>query len=685
MPSNDRRLPRARQRIFEAILVCVSLLLGYVVVELIYRSYLYYNYAIQADYPVTTVDTRLLNANVSAPGNIWGPYPPNTVFTLKKYNSTNRLLHENRIHINNVGWVSHYDYIPSKPSNEFRIAVLGASLTASITNEFPWPDALQRHLNADRKLLQQLGVERISVLNFGTAGAYIHHILQSTAPLARRYSPDLVLYNFATSDVGLLDSKVKLVDLEDEPFQSPDLSKPLTSNYRAGIIVDRVEIGMSCMSGKKELSNPNCALDATWYVPPDYPVTAENLAEIKREVARRLLLHRALLTWQPLLLLEILGSPVIPRAQAAEATKPAALDIDPRIATFIKGLEKLRRPFPNMRALHNPLYWNKQADQGPLLQALVSAAKANGFEIIEMDNLLPTHLGEREWRQWYIYDGHWSDRGAEVYGAAVARAIRNSILAIRSIAVPERDTTCSLAFAAFRNAQASKMRLDRDATWINLEAAVSQLPSDALDRYAQAQNYADCGFIAELWAERSIALEEMGDTLGAANEWKQAWSLGKERLASFLGERAAARLKRGDKQGAKADLDEMIRLDPTDVRARIQRSHMLIAMNEFSLALPDIEFTIQALPDELSHFFNRAQVRFHSADYLGAIADVNVILRRMPNNAGAYLLRSGANQKLGRLDSALSDIDAAIRLMPEQAQQFKPSREIILNAMHRRN
>jgi tetratricopeptide (TPR) repeat protein len=108
-------------------------------------------------------------------------------------------------------------------------------------------------------------------------------------------------------------------------------------------------------------------------------------------------------------------------------------------------------------------------------------------------------------------------------------------------------------------------------------------------------------------------------------------------------------------------------------------------MHEFALALPDLEFAIQAQPDDLGHIFNRAQARFQTQDYAGTIADSNKILQRLPDNVGAYYLRSIANQRLGRLNAALSDMDTLIRLKPEQEQQFKQSRESILSQMKQLN
>jgi hypothetical protein len=96
---------------------------------------------------------------------------------------------------------SHYDYAVEKPPDEFRIAVIGASLVASTTNEMPWPDALQRYLDNDEKLHALMGVQRITVMNFGFGGASFQAMIEPGFITARRFSPDFVLLNFATTNV----------------------------------------------------------------------------------------------------------------------------------------------------------------------------------------------------------------------------------------------------------------------------------------------------------------------------------------------------------------------------------------------------------------------------------------------------------------------------------------------------
>ena len=63
-----------------------------------------------------------------------------------------------------------HNYTRKPVEREFRIAIVGDSMTASINNAKPWPDVTWRYLNADKELLAFLGAKQITVLNLGVAG-----------------------------------------------------------------------------------------------------------------------------------------------------------------------------------------------------------------------------------------------------------------------------------------------------------------------------------------------------------------------------------------------------------------------------------------------------------------------------------------------------------------------------------
>jgi hypothetical protein len=137
-----------RLKLVAALLVPAFSILGYLLVEVGYRGYLSYLYVFEHSFALTTVDARWSN-QMGAPGSVYGFYQPRRPITFSFYTADGHMAQRHTVQINNYGWPSIYDYSREKPANEFRIAVIGDSMTASINNARPWPDVLQRNLNAD--------------------------------------------------------------------------------------------------------------------------------------------------------------------------------------------------------------------------------------------------------------------------------------------------------------------------------------------------------------------------------------------------------------------------------------------------------------------------------------------------------------------------------------------------------
>src|SRR5262245_54202943 len=90
-----------RHRLFEAMLVSVSLLIGLGIVEIGYRLYLYYTYAVQAEYAIKVMDARMPNVNIGEKGNVLGPYPRGSSYTETAYDKDNQILEKHKVSINN--------------------------------------------------------------------------------------------------------------------------------------------------------------------------------------------------------------------------------------------------------------------------------------------------------------------------------------------------------------------------------------------------------------------------------------------------------------------------------------------------------------------------------------------------------------------------------------------------------
>lgn len=415
--------------------VVVSLLLGYLFIEAAYRAYLYFNYAVQTNYSVSTTDLRQSVPTVGQPGSVYGYYAPGKSFTMTRYAVDGAMVQQHRVRINNLGWVSSFDYQRDKPASEYRIVILGSSTTESITNSIPWPDVLQRKLNADAGLLARLGVGQVTVLNLGRRGAGMQLMANPLALVARSFSPDMVVVNFSVEDIerrggGSLDS------IPPEPVRSANDGVPSAKEVaEPHIDIDGVEIPLYCDRGPPAPSNLTCKVSPVWYVPPGMRLDQYTLNRVKQKAARTLLWHRVVTSPKPLVLLALIGRPVIGAANAA--SKASAKELDDR-ALALRALAFMHSMYPHMLVLHNPLYWHLKGqtvsssrNPSEILDPLIAGARAIGLEVIKTERYLPLAKGEQEWLRWYNlpHDGHWSDYGAQIYGEAVYRLLRERLLA----------------------------------------------------------------------------------------------------------------------------------------------------------------------------------------------------------------------------------------------------------------
>ena len=88
---------------------------------------------------------------------------------------------------------------------------------------------------------------------------------------------------------------------------------------------------------------------------------------------------------------------------------------------------------------------------------------------------------------------------------------------------------------------------------------------------------------------------------------------------------------------AVVDYDEAIRLDPSNVSgAFLNRSQAWAAKGDWDGALADAEAVIRLDPGNVGGFLNRSQARGAKGDWHGALADTEAVIRLEPGNAMAF-------------------------------------------------
>lgn len=216
-----------------------------VVLEVAYRAREYVRLAYGGgDAAVWTLDA---SPYLFAP-DIGFRYRPNTNVLLQLVGADNEVRLANRFRVNNHGHVSLTDDTIQKPHDQFRIAVLGNSFTASVNQNTPWPSLLEQRLNADGGLRDSLGASSVKVLNFGLEGTGIVQWNDVFLHDSRRYDPDLVLINFLSDDIR-------------RRYSWRDVLPMRAAGYE-------VQLPLICSSLPVDIENRDCALARTLVVQP---------------------------------------------------------------------------------------------------------------------------------------------------------------------------------------------------------------------------------------------------------------------------------------------------------------------------------------------------------------------------------------------------------------------------------
>ncbi len=182
-------------RLAPAILVIVSTLLGYAVIEAGYR---FYQYSAIAE--MLSINVR---SQLPEPG--WERsvfdrytgyrYKPN--FTFRPENTRFPIDWRTNSH----GLIAREDFPVQKPSEEFRIGLVGDSFTANVTNTVRWGDVLEDILNASPKWRAHVQGHHTRVINFGLDGIGVVQFGEVVERIVQPFGVDLLLVNTIRGDV----------------------------------------------------------------------------------------------------------------------------------------------------------------------------------------------------------------------------------------------------------------------------------------------------------------------------------------------------------------------------------------------------------------------------------------------------------------------------------------------------
>ena len=178
----------------EILLVAMSVIVTYVCLEVLYRVYQY------ATLPDRLFQMASVQLRANAPGQL--VFDEHTGYRYApSFEGRSGPPFNGHWKTNSHGHVSQAEYPTQKPPGEYRIAVVGDSMTANTQNNVRWTDVVERQLNASPEWREFVGGRSTRMINFGVAmmgivqfdGMLRYHVLD--------FDPDLIIVNFISDDI----------------------------------------------------------------------------------------------------------------------------------------------------------------------------------------------------------------------------------------------------------------------------------------------------------------------------------------------------------------------------------------------------------------------------------------------------------------------------------------------------
>jgi tetratricopeptide (TPR) repeat protein len=113
-------------------------------------------------------------------------------------------------------------------------------------------------------------------------------------------------------------------------------------------------------------------------------------------------------------------------------------------------------------------------------------------------------------------------------------------------------------------------------------------------------------------------------------------------------------------------LSALIKADPKDPAAYVNRGSVQATVGEMALAISDYNTAINLDPGAVEAWYDRGTTLISMNSYERATADLTEALRLKPDFAPAYCNRGFANFQLGRYDQALADYTKGLELDPKE-------------------
>ena len=169
-------------------------------------------------------------------------------------------------------------------------------------------------------------------------------------------------------------------------------------------------------------------------------------------------------------------------------------------------------------------------------------------------------------------------------------------------------------------------------------------------------------------AESALLCLDKGDLEGATQHIDAASIRGEGAIVSYVRGNIAA--NQGHLKAAQSHFDEAINIDPTHVRARLNRASIHMASNNAQGALDDANILLELAPGLALAKLRRAEANMMLANWDDAKTDLEQIVEDAPHHHHALTQLAACYISMERPEKAEAPLNEALRLAPDHTDAW---------------
>ena len=169
-------------------------------------------------------------------------------------------------------------------------------------------------------------------------------------------------------------------------------------------------------------------------------------------------------------------------------------------------------------------------------------------------------------------------------------------------------------------------------------------------------------------AESALLCLDKGDLEGATQHIDAASIRGEGAIVSYVRGNIAA--NQGHLKSAQSHYDEAINIDPTHVRARLNRASIHMASGNAQGALDDANVLLELAPGLALAKIRRAEANMMLTNWDNAKADLEEIVEDAPHHHHALTQLASCYMSMDRPEKAEAPLNEALRLAPDHTEAW---------------